>query len=1094
MKIGLENNKIKIAHYFFWLAVIATIFVAYGSMIPFVYRAYTFQESLNLFAKIPYLSLGEASRADWFANAIIYIPISFAWCGYFSTSHRKVISYNVLIILLVLMAVIIEYLQIFIAPRTVSLNDLIAEIIGILIGVGLWLGSKEFMLTHLEQLYRTQKVSVHAILIIYVTGYVLFSLFPYDFYFSGAELSNAFENKGLPLFGYVEGQKLGLKMLALWMVKLLVVLPLGYLYMTYKGPDLPPKVSLISISLLLFLMLEVAQYFTVSGNSSFWSVIIIFIGFYGGVECAKRWSLRNIQSHTRKIRAVIYLGMLPFIFFVLGLRGLSLSPEGSFSAMMNQLEKISFIPFYYHYFTTEVHALLSLMAQILLVGPVGILLALHDWGDGKGSRHAWWNLLIFGALFSLFFEAVGLYWSNLKPDPTNILIGGVGVIIIYKSAIIILNSLAGVKGNDFDRVSEEVMPPQKTLPRKKEENRTIGLVPLAALIGAFIYIYDYPLSKTLLLLGCISYGALLYYRPYSWLIVITASLPILDLYPISGRFFMTEFDFLILVTLAVKYGLGHVSYRFLKKDLHWILLLGGVGMIYFLSTLRVLWPLPDIDLNSFNSYYSEYNSLRIMKGFIWSILLLPVLEYDLRKDVLSFIRLSYGMIIGLIIVCLVVVLERELFVGLFNFSSNQYRVTGSFASMHTGGSHIDSYLVTMLPFIAIPVLLNNRFRNIILYSVLLLLAFYTIFVTYSRGPYLIVAAVAVLLVGGMVLSSYKKVKKRYTIMMSFGFLTLVATWIAIPLFYETILSERLENIEQDQQTRLSHWNNSLQGANFNFSDFLLGHGPGSFPRNTYINKTINGHKISVHNLLSEDKNVFLRMNTGDQMYTSQFVAIDPAKKYKIRFKVRSPGNTAQLTTPLCERWITDPFRCVWMSFNLKLVPGEWLSVERDIDMAAFQERIFWFEDFIRRPVTLSAFTLNRRGPVDIDDVEVLDSGGRNLVMNGDFEQGKDFWFFVVDNHLLWHTKNLAVNIIYDLGVLGLVFIGGMLLLTIVRLIRMIFAGEQMAAVLLASISGYIGVGIVGSLFDVPQLSFLLFFLICVIMILWHEFSEQKPSG
>ena len=424
--------------------------------------------------------------------------------------------------------------------------------------------------------------------------------------------------------------------------------------------------------------------------------------------------------------------------------------------------------------------------------------------------------------------------------------------------------------------------------------------------------------------------------------------------------------------------------------------------------------------------------------------------------------------------------------------SNAYRVTGSFASMHTGGSHIDSYLVTMLPFIAIPFLLKNKISNFIFYGGLLLLVLYTIFVTYSRGPYFIAAGVGILLVSGLVVSSHRKVKKRFIIPMSLGLVSLAGAWIALPMFYETILSNRLENFDKGQQTRLSHWTSTLQDTNVKLADLLFGLGPGSFPRNLYITKTVNAKNIAVHNLVSEGDNTFLSMYSGDNIYTSQFITLNPNEKYRLRFKVRSSGERAGVVLPLCERWITDSFRCDWIGLSIKVPPGEWVEVLWDIDMGPFQESLSRFDDIIRRPVALSLYTAHREGPVDIDDLAILDSSGRNLLTNGNFERGKDHWFFVVDNHLLWHTKNLAVNVIYDLGILGLVFIVGMLLLAIVRLIRMIKSGEQLAAVFLASISGYLGIGIVGSLFDVPQLSFLLFFMVFTVMVMWQEFSQAKP--
>lgn len=1096
-----EYNKNKIANHFFWGAVFATTFVAYGSLVPFVYRAHSFSDSLAIFLNIPFLSLGVSSRADWIANAVIYIPISFAWCGYFSSRNRSGVSFGLLMVLMGLMAIIIEYLQIFVAPRTVSLNDLLAEICGILIGAGVWMGTKDFVLSHLEIYYRTGKISIRAILSVYAFCYVLFSLFPFDFYISGDELANALESKGIPLFALRNWQEIDIKQLAMWGVNFCIIMPFGYFYGRHRAGRLPSQKIIFSVSLAIFLLLDLIQFFTASGRSFFISALVSSLGVLAGVESGKRWSFQNSFSHIRKIRGFIYLGMVPFILISLSVRGWQLVPVGSVETLTELLGKINFTPFYYHYFTTEIRALLSVIAQISLVAPVGGLLALNDCIEHRRHPRSWRLLALWGALFSLFFEAGGLFWSGLKPDPTNLLIGALAVVLVYKGVSLILKSLTGGKKNDdqglesgipLEQLSSE--PLQRPFLQIEKRFSVIRGMALAASLGVLSYVVNYPLSTPLLLLGVVGYLILLWYRPVMWIIVVAAAVPLLDLYPLSGRFFMTEFDLVILLTVAIKYGMGQVSFRFLKKDLPFTMLFGGIALIYFVSTLRVLWPLPDIGLNSFNSYYSEFNSLRVGKGFLWAFLLLPVVEYELRKDVLSFIRLSYGMILGLALVCLVVVLERGLFTGLFNFSSNAYRVTGSFASMHTGGSHIDSYLVTMLPFIAVPVLLKNKLNNIILYSGLLLLVLYTIFVTYSRGPYFIAAAVGFLLAGGLVFSSHNKVKKRYIFLMSVGFLTLAGGWIALPMSYDTVLSKRLDGVEKDQQTRLSHWKNTLKGVTANFSDRLLGFGPGSFPKNLYVEKAVVGKKIAVHNLVSKGGNTFLRLHGGDNIYTSQFITIDPEQKYQLRFKVKSSRGKAVVSMPLCERWITDSFRCARKTFNLKVSPGQWTEVQHDIDMAGFQQRLSRFEGFIRRPVALSIYTSSRGGAIDIDDVEVLDSSGRNLLNNGNYELGKDHWFFVVDNHLLWHTKNLAVNVIYDLGILGLVFIVGLLLLAIVRLIRMIFAGEQLAAVLLASISGYLGVGVVGSLFDVPQLSFLLFFLISVVMVMWQEFSKSGSAN
>ena len=52
-------------------------FIVYGSLIPFELRDYTFPEAIEAFRNIRYLNLGVASRGDWVANILLYIPLGF---------------------------------------------------------------------------------------------------------------------------------------------------------------------------------------------------------------------------------------------------------------------------------------------------------------------------------------------------------------------------------------------------------------------------------------------------------------------------------------------------------------------------------------------------------------------------------------------------------------------------------------------------------------------------------------------------------------------------------------------------------------------------------------------------------------------------------------------------------------------------------------------------------------------------------------------------------------------------------------------------------------------------------------------------------
>lgn len=64
----------------------------------------------------------------------------------------------------------------------------------------------------------------------------------------------------------------------------------------------------------------------------------------------------------------------------------------------------------------------------------------------------------------------------------------------------------------------------------------------------------YPAGKLVLAPALLAYCALLWWRPHAWLIAVPALLPVLDLAPWTGWFYLDELDLLLLATCAVGYA------------------------------------------------------------------------------------------------------------------------------------------------------------------------------------------------------------------------------------------------------------------------------------------------------------------------------------------------------------------------------------------------------------------------------------------------------------------------------------------------------------------------------------------------------------
>ncbi len=250
----------------------------------------------------------------------------------------------------------------------------------------------------------------------------------------------------------------------------------------------------------------------------------------------------------------------------------------------------------------------------------------------------------------------------------------------------------------------------------------------------------YPVPKLPLAALLAGYMALLLWRPQAWLVAVPALLPVLDFAPWTGWFFLEELDLLLLATGAAGYwALGRTPAPTKLPGLARFAL-GFFVLCYAIAAWRGLMPLAALDANSFANYTSPYNGLRVLKGVLWPVLLLPLLRATAGENGKQLQTLLVpGMILGLVACSLAVVWERLAFPGLFNFSSD-YRPTAPFSAMHTGGAALDAYLAMAFPFVTLWLVNRPPPQRLALGLAALGLGLFAGLTTFSRDIYLAYAA------------------------------------------------------------------------------------------------------------------------------------------------------------------------------------------------------------------------------------------------------------------------------------------------------------------------------------------------------------------
>ena len=262
--------------------------------------------------------------------------------------------------------------------------------------------------------------------------------------------------------------------------------------------------------------------------------------------------------------------------------------------------------------------------------------------------------------------------------------------------------------------------------------------------GLFFGLSLYPLNPLWLGALLVLYATILSFRPKFWLFLLPAILPAANLSPWSGSLFIEELDYFVLATLVVEYvrlARTPVTTRF-SAAVAW--LLAVLAISYAVSAWIGLMPIPEWSVNALSNYMGRFNSLRILKPFLWALLLLPILRRTLDRDALLKLLVP-GMLAGLTFVCASGIWERMTFPGLMDFSSD-YRITAPFPEMHVGGAALDAYLALTMPFALGVLLYGQTFLSRAMAGVITAAGAYITLVTFSRGLYAGLALSAVLLI------------------------------------------------------------------------------------------------------------------------------------------------------------------------------------------------------------------------------------------------------------------------------------------------------------------------------------------------------------
>jgi len=599
-----------------------------------------------------------------------------------------------------------------------------------------------------------------------------------------------------------------------------------------------------------------------------------------------------------------------------------------------------------------------------------------------------------------------------------------------------------------------------------------------------------PLFGPLVMLGLLIYGYVLYRSPDSWLFFLPILLSTVNLYPWTGRFFLEVPDYFIALTcgMALMRQGPSVKVRGLRPLTCWGL--AAMGASLFVSTLTALWPWRIPTVNSFADYLDPYNSLRILKGFLWPMALLPLLLRVAAGPRGVGPYLLRGLAVALAIVGLVAVRERALYSSGVFAVDDSYRVIGTFASMHVGGGHIGAMLTLALPAAWVLTLRERTLPLRLAAAISFLLGLYTLLVSYARSAWL--GSGVALLVASLLLMASHWLRGAVWARRGRLWLPIVIVALAVGMVMwvseGSFLQQRVAAIPNDIGGRVEVVEAALHMMDRDLFTQLTGMGLGSFPR-YYYQRHASGIRPCRRVIVDEHGNLFLRSEGGhgiSPLLVGQRVALRPGETYRLQLVARSPTRTG-LSFQIHEKSILFSKGGIELTELRKFTP-RWRFYETSFN----NEKMVAGLPFWRPSTMLFFYNFVDDSVVDIDDIALLDSHGKNLLKNGNFSQGHDFWTFESSEHTAFQAKDGYVGTYFEQGALGVVA----LVVLLVSVLRVVPEGLQnypeAAAALAGAILGFLILAVTDNPFTVPRLTTL--FLVALFSLALLARLPAVPCG
>lgn len=446
MQISRQNFAVSALMYAVLILYVSTVLGPLG----FNFTPITAHEALGRFLRqaTVWVDHGSDQRADWLGNLFMLAPFGFLVAGGLTRHGSPRISIGRMVAsvgICVIFVVGVKFIQIYFPPRTVTLNYVVAQTVGALVGVLLcpaWQSAVAGLARHRI----APRATLILLLRVYTAALILFILLPLDVALNLDDLAD--QMRRLPdAFVAVPGEGRPIIVRVVVMVAgTLAAVPVGVLLALRLGSA---PGAILGRGLGLMLAVFGASTLVMGATPSFVSVLYRTLGVGLGAALFGWFSRQDLAVMRGQIARCAPWFVLPYLGLLLAVNGLLSphwrAPEEAWAAIGPR----SLLPFYNYYIVGKAEAARNVLAHAIMYAPIGLL----TWACRRPASLA----VSLAAILALLVEGARYLRPGLQGELNTVLVGAGAAWLVARGMPIAWNLLRDMGS---PATSPVIVPPQ----------------------------------------------------------------------------------------------------------------------------------------------------------------------------------------------------------------------------------------------------------------------------------------------------------------------------------------------------------------------------------------------------------------------------------------------------------------------------------------------------------------------------------------------------------------------------------------------------------------------------------------------------------